>query len=108
MTAFEPERIVRSVVVYYSDPRIHETPDYDSEFPVCVFIISLFRISIQSTYVPVRKSVWKCGKELLVRFTWLTESKSGMRKFGIRNRNPESHVCGDRLYCSTIGETVVE
>jgi hypothetical protein len=27
----------------------------------------------------------------------LTESKSGIRKFGIQNRNPESHVCRDRL-----------
>jgi hypothetical protein len=37
-----------------ANPRRHETPDYD--FGVR---ISGFRISIQSTYVPVRKSVWK-------------------------------------------------
>jgi hypothetical protein len=53
-------------------------------------------ISIQSTIVPVRKSLVQ----------WLTESRFGISKFGIpieirrkiNNQQRESHVCGDRLY----------
>ena len=56
-------------------------------------------ISIQSTIVPVRKSLVQ----------WLTESRFGISKFGIpieirsdlknkQSTERESHVCGDRLY----------